>query len=739
MHGKLSDIIINNFDFPSQSNLITNKKNVASDDLISINDDTLNDRHNLLVENLSDWARKMLTLTGINSESQFNKFAIKDLFIGFKYEILQSLIMDIIKNNPEADNNRVLETCKECLIATVSSDGIVRAERSALERDEVDRWKHVYFHQQHHESLYDYFANQENLLSDLNGNLVIIYTFSNIDTDVRSCLQELIKHFWLESNDRILILQCDATTANTENIKLAKCAIEQFRNESITKKDQMEPMKHACIIFHIHRDQESTFESFNFVCDWKKMTIETLSGNDIPIFDLLEGSLSYIIDSAYPFEEIFLQELLWCLSCMNYPSNGNSANHIKLISEKIPNFIKCLKDKTLKWIEENSTSDWQYKIASNKRELYSYSSFSAAIQAHIRKFVRKTIAKILYYSSFGNKFIWIREIIKIEDIQDDGYNMSAGCLLDLEFPFSFYFIDQIDSFKRYYEEELPKDYDRIDSKDHLKDFKYNLLTSIPQLKDSLFEWKWTSKLYFNDFVTVIASRHGQLQLARMFPLIIKNIEIQGNTIAGGNLEKHLVRGVIKLMLMRICDNFELIDKWQRDITGIISIVNKLMRAETLPDFQLLHFVNDLVSTKSIPFDNVREIVRLELSLDKQEVFSEKFINTMLDKLVIKNFEESIRLSARLNIINECLRDLDTNMATLCCDTIEQTFFMNKELENLTAYFGPVLEALYKQERPSLQKITSIALLKEFVRRFWDNFIQEDRNSFIAEENNFDDD
>ncbi|PKK68756.1 hypothetical protein RhiirC2_867096 [Rhizophagus irregularis] len=104
-----------------------------------------------------------------------------------------------------------------------------------------------------------------------------------------------------------------------------------------------------------------------------------------------------------------------------------------------------------------------------------------------------------------------KRIIKIEDMQDpkpDGYNISAGCLLDLEFPFSFYFIDQIDSFKRYYEEELPKDYDKIDSKDHLKDFKYNLLTSIPQLKDSPFEWKWTSELYFNDFVTVIASRHA---------------------------------------------------------------------------------------------------------------------------------------------------------------------------------------------------------------------------------------
>jgi hypothetical protein len=203
VHGELSDFI-NNFDkidfkitttnHTLQSNLITNKKNLASTNLISINDDTLNDRQTLLIENLSDWAKKMSTLTGINSETQLlcNGFTQKDLFIGFDNENLESLIMDIIKNNPETNNNRILETCKECLIATASPDGIVRAERSALERDEVDRWKHVYFHQQHHESLYDYFANQENLSSDLNGHLVVVNTFSNIDTDVKSCLQELV-------------------------------------------------------------------------------------------------------------------------------------------------------------------------------------------------------------------------------------------------------------------------------------------------------------------------------------------------------------------------------------------------------------------------------------------------------------------------------------------------------------------------------------------------------------------
>ncbi|PKC06093.1 hypothetical protein RhiirA5_420054 [Rhizophagus irregularis] len=147
----------------------------------------------------------------------------------------------------------------------------------------------------------------------------------------------------------MLILQCDLTTVNTGCIRLAKFIIEQFRNEYISKRDQMErkmPPKHACIILHIHRDQESTFTSFNFMCGWKQMTIETLSGSDVPTSGLLDGSLSRIVDSIYPFEKILQEELLWCLSCMKYPSNDKSINHIKTLNEKImkyPNFIKCLK------------------------------------------------------------------------------------------------------------------------------------------------------------------------------------------------------------------------------------------------------------------------------------------------------------------------------------------------------------------------------------------------------------
>ncbi len=132
----------------------------------------------------------------------------------------------------------------------------------------------------------------------------------------------------------MLILQCDVTAINAGCIKLAKFIIEQFQNEYITKKgkkNQMErtSMKHACIILHIYRDQEFTPVSFNFMCGWKQVTIETLSSDNISMSSLSDKSLSDIINSIYPFEKILQEELPWCLSCMKYPSNDRSINHIK--------------------------------------------------------------------------------------------------------------------------------------------------------------------------------------------------------------------------------------------------------------------------------------------------------------------------------------------------------------------------------------------------------------------------
>src|SRR5439155_8626681 len=128
---------------------------------------------------------------------------------------------------------------------------------------------------------------------------------------------------------------------------------------------------------------------------------------------------------------------------------------------------------------------------------------------------------------------------------------------------------------------------------------------------------------------------AQLQLAQMAPVIIQNIKVQSNTIAGTSIEKHLINEITKIMLQRICGNLKgahLIDRWQRDVAKVLSYSNKIARVKNLPVLQLLSIVNDLVATKNIPLNNIREIVQLGLNSNKQEVFSEKFVNTVFDKL-----------------------------------------------------------------------------------------------------------
>ncbi|CAI2184694.1 2707_t:CDS:1, partial [Funneliformis geosporum] len=110
---------------------------------MSIND-VVNTRQKSLVVKLGDWARRMSTLVGVNeiNKSQNNEFTQKDLFIGFNEdETLQSLVVDSTKNNPEVKDEEILIKCKERLIAIATSDGIVRAEQSMLEQDEIEQWK----------------------------------------------------------------------------------------------------------------------------------------------------------------------------------------------------------------------------------------------------------------------------------------------------------------------------------------------------------------------------------------------------------------------------------------------------------------------------------------------------------------------------------------------------------------------------------------------------------------------
>ncbi|CAI2182617.1 19463_t:CDS:10, partial [Funneliformis geosporum] len=184
--------------------LIMDEKNLASVDpsligrfekqYMSIND-ALNDEQKLLVENLCTWALKISTLIGFNQITSLNdKFAQNDRSIGFYTDdVIKGLVLEVTRSNPKAENEKILEICKERLITLISPDGILRAENSILDRDEIIRLKHRQYHDKNH--FIDYELN-DNILNYSQRNRKI-ESDTNFIFDLKKIEKKLVKRLVL--------------------------------------------------------------------------------------------------------------------------------------------------------------------------------------------------------------------------------------------------------------------------------------------------------------------------------------------------------------------------------------------------------------------------------------------------------------------------------------------------------------------------------------------------------------
>ncbi|CAG8527830.1 33218_t:CDS:10, partial [Gigaspora margarita] len=407
--------------------LVLNEKDVYNSDPPLLNrfekqrmtiSDIIDDDMENLLKTLKVWSKQISTLVNVEKDIT-SKFNENDIFIGFdKEEALQSLVIHNFNNNPES-KDEILHKCKELLIGIALPDGIVRSKKSMLSNNEVDYWHNFYF-QQNHEDLPSYIRSLLRNAKNARGFSSIIYTFSNVNTDIESCLKKIlncqvdklstfkseaqfrtrIKHFWLESRDNILILQCDLDAANSECIKLAKFIIEQYKNQFMANRYSAKQVKHVCIILHLRKENLiSTISSFNFMCGWDLFTIETLTPQEHSSKAYLDKDLISILETIYTFEDVVDCELIWCLTRIEFPSSYKSADYIKSLAQKIPRhkqFMNWMKDRTIEYLHNNQFKDWQLEVAINKKDLYLSSSFLTALQTYIRHQVREPIARLLY-------------------------------------------------------------------------------------------------------------------------------------------------------------------------------------------------------------------------------------------------------------------------------------------------------------------------------------------------------
>ncbi|RIA97746.1 hypothetical protein C1645_871114 [Glomus cerebriforme] len=425
------------------------------------------------------------------------------------------------------------------------------------------------------------------------------------------------------------------------------------------------------------------------------------------------------------------------------------------------------------------------------------------------------------------------------------YMISNSMINDIEFPFSYYFMNQINHYKNYYYKEL----DILEHKseninyqhkelyeelvdDHMKDFRNNLISIYPNF-ENLQKY---SELYYNDFIKIILSTHTkklaskkqleqldfilrhlmgdkivndpfilhiywwkyadniktQLKLIENFPDIT---EIQNDFIIYGKLDQYFFRRTIKLILQNICDH----KPWKQDMNYILSVNDKINRSKkvlNLSNFDLLLICDDLLRINLMPLAKIKEMIYLGKSDENQEFITVDIINIVFNSLdnnndivpirtfitrvldlislksevrlilyknlfsrepfeligiiiekifitehhqnrriffkLIKNSKKILKLSNRLNTINNSIKNLNSDMGVLCCEIIQKILY-KFGLDELSPYFKHSIESFTNQEDLSLQQtfmlqqITSIAFLKEFIYKYWKNYIQEDNS------------
>ncbi|CAG8563026.1 45905_t:CDS:10 [Gigaspora margarita] len=751
---------------------------------LTIND-ILTEHQKELCEVLLKWAHQISTLHGAKAK-EFNE---KDIFIGFdEEETIQSLVFDQFKRKKkDIDDESIVKKCKERLIAIASSDGMVRARQSVLNMrnpQEVIELNNSYFNSGLHDDIESFLRLllNDKKKRDNNGQLMIINTFSNINTDVKSCLdplvtcqvdklstfkteaqlQDRIKHFWLDSNDELLVLQCDLSTVNFGCIKLAKFIIEQIRTKYLEKKRKMKtgmPVKNACIILHIHREQKSTNISFDFICGWNQVTIGTLLPEEKNMQIFMQGKILNVMNSVLPFEEILEQELLWCLLCIKYPSTLESVEHIKYLVDEIPQhprFINVLKQRILKWLDENTSENWQLQVASDKKVLYLHSSFTAALRSYIRIIVKKYIAKLLCALE---RLSALKTLLNLER-----ENSNSDLI---EFWYQMFNDDNIINIENLMD---PK-----------PDGFQNILSKIPALKHESL--KKEINLYHKDFLTFISSGLGDNKNRRLIGLLLlRRLDISDNF---EDFKKDLLDIAVQSTLDRIrtMDSKRQLQQWQLEVPQILLLCSELSTGPLSTSLHLLNICNDLVSKKAIHSNSLSTIINLGRNYDgsnnnftdyifknfdnnekniKYDIAKQNFILRILDIIplespdrlciyekvfaqgkpscftsftiryifrseakgwfsaIIGNPDQVLNSSPRLNVINRQLEKnpCDSQLAILCCDVIQEEFFAKVDLQRLKGLFLGAIWALRKNNVRQLQLVCAIALLKQFVKDLW---------------------
>jgi hypothetical protein len=176
----------------------------------------------------------------------------------------------------------------------------------------------------------------------------------------------------------------------------------------------------------------------------------------------------------------------------------------------------------------------------------------------------------------------------------------------------------------------------------------------------------------------------------------------------GKKQEFITAEIIDLVFSYLSDD---------NIIPINSFITRSLKLISLESEVRLNLYKNifLQSSSKLMSNIIRKIFTTEIQQNKQIFFT-----------LIKNSEEALQLSARLKTINDNFKSINSYTMELCSEII-QTIFVKFELNELLLYFQYSVESIITQKDLPLQQVTSIAYLKEFINKFWNNYFQKDNS------------
>ena len=434
--------------------------------------DVLNEEQRQIISALDNWVKDITTI--LNFESQFR---YEDMFVGFCDDTLPSLVL---KNSqdPNLDQDEILEQCKQDLMMVASPDGVLRSMEShlaATNLEEVQTLHDSYFQKPLHRGLKNYLKHAlETVESDSEseqatyGMRLVVMTHSNINMDVSQCLAGLVKcqteklsafksekqltrkleSFW-KSKDSLLVLQCKPEL-DAAHMLLAKSIIEQQSDEYL--KEMMETtqkqIKHVCVVIHVQRESKANEAGiqrwqFSFQSGWKQVTIDVLEESALSITDCLDASITDLLESkSLSFEDEASNQFLWCFTRIKYPithqPSVDAILHLEQSLRSSPELLRCFKDIVMRWlrkrgIENSQWKDplrWQLAVACDRQALINSSHLMGAIQHYVSHLIRQPLAKIVYF--LESESAWPRFLFTGDTLDEEELDVWLKLMFDEE-------------------------------------------------------------------------------------------------------------------------------------------------------------------------------------------------------------------------------------------------------------------------------------------------------------------